>query len=90
MRKLNTDRIISICAIILSLGSLFIIVYQTSIIRDGQKASVMPYLEIGMGLSDLQQSYSHHQYRVGLHSSNPSKLSMGKMWFSKVLLLSLP
>ena len=55
MRKWNTDRIIGICAILISLGSLFIIVYQTQIIHDSERASVMPYLELGMSIDDSQQ-----------------------------------
>lgn len=44
--KFNADRIVSICAIIVSVGTLFMIFYQTDLVRREQKASVMPYLKI--------------------------------------------
>ena len=42
----NADKIVSISAMVVSVGSLFVIVYQTSLIRREQHASVMPYLEL--------------------------------------------
>lgn len=42
----DTDRLLGISALIISMGSLFIILYQTSLIRREQYASVMPYLEL--------------------------------------------
>ena len=56
MAKWNTDRIIGISAILISLGSLFIIVYQTQILRESERAAVMPYLELGMSVTDAKQS----------------------------------
>lgn len=44
--KLNTDRVVSICAMIVGLGSLFIIVYQTQLMRQAQNAAALPYLQI--------------------------------------------
>lgn len=44
---MNADRIVSISAIILSLGTLFVIIYQTNLMRKSEMASVMPYLQIG-------------------------------------------
>ena len=46
---MNTDRIVSISAIVVAMGTLFIITYQTSLMRDTAKASVLPYLEIYYG-----------------------------------------
>ncbi len=46
MKKWNSDRWISITAIIASLGTLFTVVYQTNLFREQQYASVLPYLEI--------------------------------------------
>ena len=48
--NLNADRIVSISAIVVSLGTLFMIMYQTNLIRKEQKASVMPNLSIGYGI----------------------------------------
>jgi len=44
--KISADRIVSLSAIFVSLGTLFVILYQTSLMREAQKASVMPYLKI--------------------------------------------
>ena len=42
--KWNTDRIVSLMAMVVGVGSLAIILYQTKLMRDSQHASVMPYL----------------------------------------------
>ena len=52
MKKLNADRIVSISAIIVSLATVFLILYQTKLMRQEQKSSVMPSLMIGYGLND--------------------------------------
>jgi hypothetical protein len=46
--KINTDRIVSLSAMVVGLGSLFIIIYQTQLIRQAQHASVLPYLMIAV------------------------------------------
>ena len=46
--KLNTDRVVSLSAMLIGLGSLFIIVYQTALLREQQAASALPYLMIGL------------------------------------------
>lgn len=43
----NADKLVSVAAMIVSAGSLFVIIYQTNLIRTQQYASVMPYLTIG-------------------------------------------
>jgi hypothetical protein len=43
----NADKFVSLAAMIVSAGSLFVIIYQTNLIRTQQYASVLPYLEIG-------------------------------------------
>jgi len=40
----NADRVVSISAIIVSMATLIIILYQTSLMRQEQRASVMPSL----------------------------------------------
>lgn len=50
--KFETDRIVSLSAIVVSVASLFTIVYQTQLTRRAQHASVMPYLYIQLSVSD--------------------------------------
>ena len=50
----NADKFVSIAAMIVSVGSLFVIIYQTNLIRTQQYASVLPYLIIGSERSDGQ------------------------------------
>ena len=52
MFKYHADRIVSISAILVSLGTLFIIVYQTNLARKAQKAQVFPYLTIALSISE--------------------------------------
>lgn len=52
MSKINADRIVSISAIIVSIATLFMILYQTSLTRKHQRASVMPSLEIGYSMNN--------------------------------------
>lgn len=54
--RINADQIVSITAIIVSIGTLFMIIYQTNLVRREQKASVMPYLNIGISLNDSYQA----------------------------------
>ena len=44
--KWDTDRVVGVSAMLVGLGSLFIVLYQTALIREQQKASVLPYLMI--------------------------------------------
>ncbi len=44
--KWDTDRIVSVSAMLVGLCSLFIVLYQTALISEQQKASVLPYLMI--------------------------------------------
>jgi hypothetical protein len=45
--KLSTDRIVSLSAMVVGIASLFIITYQTYLMREAQAASVLPYLMVG-------------------------------------------
>jgi hypothetical protein len=54
--RLNTDRVVSLSAMIVGLGSLFIIVYQTALLREQQKASALPYLMLGLQVNN-ERSY---------------------------------
>jgi hypothetical protein len=44
----TTDRIVGLSAMVVSVGSLFVIVYQTHLMRQAQSASVLPYLMLGV------------------------------------------
>jgi len=44
---IDTDRVLSLSAMVIGVGSLFVILYQTHLMRQSQHASVMPYLMIG-------------------------------------------
>lgn len=44
--KWDTDRVVSFIAILVGVGSLGIVVFQTQIMREQQRASVLPYLAI--------------------------------------------
>src|SRR6186997_391236 len=48
----TTDRIVSLSAMAVSIGSLFIIVYQTYLTRQAQHASVLPYLYFSLSSND--------------------------------------
>lgn len=52
MKKWDTDRVVSISAMLVGLGSLFIVLYQTALIQEQQKAQVLPYLLIAYNTSD--------------------------------------
>ena len=52
--KWDTDRVISITAMVIGIGSLLTIGYQASLMRQAQHASVLPYLYISLGANDQQ------------------------------------
>jgi hypothetical protein len=54
--RVKTDRVVSVSAMVVGLGSLFIIVYQTMLLREQQKASALPYVMLGLQVND-EQSY---------------------------------
>jgi hypothetical protein len=54
--KFDTDRIMSLTAIVVGVGSLFVIVYQTQLMRQAQHASVLPYLSFVLWTNDERTS----------------------------------
>jgi hypothetical protein len=44
----TTDRIVSLSAMVVGVSSLFVIVYQTHLMRQAQSASALPYLMVGV------------------------------------------
>ena len=53
---MNTDRLLSLVAMLIGLGSLFIIVYQTTLLREQQTASALPYLMLGV-MANQERTY---------------------------------
>lgn len=53
---MNADRVVSLVAVLIGLGSLFVIVYQTALLREQQAASALPYLMIGLQVNN-ERSY---------------------------------
>ncbi|MFO7939053.1 MAG: hypothetical protein R6U66_04825 [Bacteroidales bacterium] len=45
-KKLSSDKIVSIFAFVISMGTLFTFIYQTRIMQEHQRASHLPYLEV--------------------------------------------
>jgi hypothetical protein len=54
--RLNTDRVVSLSAMLVGVGSLFIIVYQTALLREQQAASALPYVMVGI-MANGEQTY---------------------------------
>ena len=50
--KWDTDRIVAVSAMLVGLGSLFIVLYQTTLMREQSKASVLPYLLIAFNTNN--------------------------------------
>jgi len=48
LSNLNADRVVSIIAIVVGVGSLAVVVLQTQIMREQQRASVLPYLMLAV------------------------------------------
>ena len=48
----NADKIVSISAILISLGTMGVYIYQTHLIQKQQYASVMPYLRMGYSFDE--------------------------------------
>lgn len=50
--KFDSDRLMSLAAIVVGVGSLFVVVYQTHLTRQAQYAMVRPYLYVQMMAND--------------------------------------
>ncbi len=53
--KINSDKVLSISAIVISLATLILIFYQTDLVRKEQKASVFPSLMFGYNTNSQNQ-----------------------------------
>lgn len=54
LRTWNSDKIISICAMVVSVCTFIVFVYQTSLIRKQQYMSVFPHISVGHASSDTK------------------------------------
>ena len=62
----NTDRLLGLTAILLSLCTLVVFFYQTNLIRKQQYMSVYPYLEVGhSGMNTLKYNFSIENKGIG-------------------------
>jgi hypothetical protein len=68
----NTNLIVSISAIVISLGSLFFNYIQTDLIAKQQKASVLPYLEISNTMNKSFNKISLFRYEVSNNGLGPA------------------
>jgi hypothetical protein len=59
----NADKIVSLSAILISLATMTIYLYQTHLIRKQQSASVMPYLLIGTS------SHNNEHFNFGIENN---------------------
>jgi len=50
--KISTNRIMSITAFMISIGTLFTFIYQTRLMQTHQRASALPYLEVWCKIYD--------------------------------------
>lgn len=62
----NTDRLLGVCAMIVSFGTFSMYIYQTHLIRVQQHASVWPNLEIGPSIHITEKEGS---YTINLENS---------------------
>jgi len=63
MKKISTDRIVSLCAIFISLLTLVIFIYQTNLTRKQNHLSILPYLA-------LDSSINHYEGTLELELKN--------------------
>lgn len=68
----NTNIIVSISAIVISLGSLFFNYIQTDLIAKQQKASVLPYLEISKSQSNSKNTVNSLKCEVTNNGLGPA------------------
>ncbi len=50
--RVTADRLLSVAAIVISVGSLFTIAYQAHLTRQAQRASMMPYLMVSLSANE--------------------------------------
>jgi len=61
----NSEKIIGMVAFTISIGTLFTFIYQTNIMREHQRASVLPYIEIWNSRNGNQR-YELNLYNNGI------------------------
>lgn len=83
--NLYADRIVSVSAILVSFATLILILYQTNLERQEQKASVMLYLEIG-----YNRSYNKSGIVVVNKGLGPAKIISVKLQIGEEFIESDP
>lgn len=64
-RRLNTDLIVSGAAIFISLCTLVVLLYEARIMREQQRASVWPYIELAVGSGNQGFHVVTHNQGIG-------------------------
>jgi hypothetical protein len=72
--KWDTDRIVSLSAMVVGVGSLVIILYQTKLMREQQRASVMPYLMMA-----IQSSTNDHRTYLVVRNAGIGPALLGEV-----------
>jgi len=80
MKKISTDRIVSVCAIFISLLTLVIFIYQTNLTRKQNHLSILPYLS-------LDTSINHYEGTLELELKNlgigPAIIESRKIYYEE-------
>lgn len=71
--KVTADRVINLSAIVISLGTLSVIFYQTNLMRKEQEAVVMPYLSIAYS-QGVRAGQEYQQIHVTTQGLGPAKV----------------
>ena len=63
--RLSTDRLLAFSAVFLSLAALVVAIFQTAILREQQRASAWPHLQLGVAMLDGEYSMTLFNNGVG-------------------------
>lgn len=75
-RKLDSNRLLSLTAMLISLLTLIIFVYQTNLLRKQNFISILPYLSV-----DTSNDIGNQQYRVDLTNNGVGPAIMERVRF---------
>ena len=68
--------LVALSAILLSICGLFIAIYEASLIRQSQKASVWPHVQVGVSM--MQEGITLHVQNSGV---GPARILAGAVWY---------
>ncbi len=83
LKKLNTDKILGLSAMLISICTLIVFLYQTNLIKEQQYMSVYPYLTLGNNGSftaDYEYSLTNNGIGPALISSVKVSAKNGKIY----------